>query len=240
MPMTVGQYALDRGYSRKAIYKAIDRLGINETHTYKGINNGKETILISDDGIRLLDENLQPSQKSNDALKKTLELAIRDREAQLIQEKADKVEELTTKFTTLTEQLHKEKEHEIIVTRSEMLERVDKIGVNLMQTVDQIREDKDALISELRGQIAKLEADNERLTTQCQLLTKSLNYAKKHPIKFAMSQELPAGESCAPPSVFRSPSLPLRLLPISGARHCVRLPPEICEPTLKNHCYFSR
>ena len=38
MPMTVGQYALDRGYSRTAIYKAIDRLGINETHTYKGIN----------------------------------------------------------------------------------------------------------------------------------------------------------------------------------------------------------
>ncbi len=195
MPMTVGQYALDRGYSRTAIYKAIDRLEINESHTYKGINNGKETIFISDDGIRLLDENLQPSQKSNDALKKTLELAIRDREAQLIQEKADKVEELTTKFTTLTEQLHKEKEHEIIVTRSEMLERVDKIGVNLMQTVDQIREDKDALISELRGQIAKLEADNQRLTTECQLLTKSLNYAKKHPIKFAMSQELPAGES---------------------------------------------
>lgn len=195
MPMTVGQYALDRGYSRTAIYKAIDRLGINEKHTYKGINNGKETIFISDDGIRLLDENLQPSQKSNDALKKTLELAIRDREAQLIQEKADKVEELTTKFTTLTEQLHKEKEHEIVVTRQEMLERVDKIGVNLMQTVDQIREDKDALISELRGQIAKLEADNQRLTTECQLLTKSLNYAKKHPIKFAMSQELPAGES---------------------------------------------
>ena len=195
MPMTVGQYALDRGYSRTAIYKAIDRLGINETHTYKGINNGKETIFISDDGIRLLDENLQPSQKSNDALKKTLELAIRDREAQLIQEKADKVEELTTKFTTLTEQLHKEKEHEIVVTRQEMLERVDKIGVNLMQTVDQIREDKDALISELRGQIAKLEADNQRLTTECQLLTKSLNYAKKHPIKFAMSQELPEGES---------------------------------------------
>lgn len=195
MPMTVGQYALDRGYSRTAIYKAIDRLGINETLTYKGINNGKETIFISDDGIQLLDENLQPSQKSNDALKKTLELAIRDREAQLIQEKADKVEELTTKFTTLTEQLHKEKEHEIVVTRSEMLERVDKIGVNLMQTVDQIREDKDALISELRGQIAKLEADNQRLTTECQLLTKSLNYAKKHPIKFAMSQELPAGES---------------------------------------------
>lgn len=195
MPMTVGQYALDRGYSRTAIYKAIDRLEINETHTYKGINNGKETIFISDDGIRLLDENLQPSQKSNDALKKTLELAIRDREAQLIQEKADKVEELTTKFTTLTEQLHKEKEHEIVVTRQEMLEKVDKIGVNLMQTVDQIREDKDALISELRGQIAKLEADNQRLTTECQLLTKSLNYAKKHPIKFAMSQELPAGES---------------------------------------------
>lgn len=195
MPMTVGQYALDRGYSRTAIYKAIDRLEINESHTYKGINNGKETIFISDDGIRLLDENLQPSQKSNDALKKTLELAIRDREAQLIQEKADKVEELTTKFTTLTEQLHKEKEHEIVVTRQEMLERVDKIGVNLMQTVDQIREDKDALISELRGQIAKLEADNQRLTTECQLLTKSLNYAKKHPIKFAMSQELPAGES---------------------------------------------
>lgn len=191
MPMTVGQYALDRGYSRTAIYKAIDRLGINETLTYKGINNGKETIFISDDGIQLLDENLQPSQKSNDALKKTLELAIRDREAQLIQEKADKVEELTTKFTTLTEQLHKEKEHEIIVTRSEMLERVDKIGVNLMQTVDQIREDKDALISELRGQIAKLEADNQRLTTECQLLTKSLNYAKKHPIRFSINKDSP-------------------------------------------------
>ena len=95
----------------------------------------------------------------------------------------------------MTEQLHKEKEHEIVVTRQEMLERVDKIGVNLMQTVDQIREDKDALISELRGQIAKLEAENQRLTTECQRLTKSLNYAKKHPIKFAMSQELPAGES---------------------------------------------
>ena len=195
MPMTVRKYALDRGYSRTAIYKAIDRLGINESPTYKGINNGKETIFISDDGIRLLDENLQPSQKSNDALKKTLELAIRDREAQLIQEKADKVEELTTKLTAMTAQLHKEKEYEIVVTRREMLERVDKIGVNLMQTVDQIREDKDALISELRGQIARLEADNQRLTTECQLLTKSLNYAKKHPIKFAMSQELPAGES---------------------------------------------
>lgn len=191
MPMTVGQYALDRGYSRTAIYKAIDRLGINEKHTYKGINNGKETIFISDDGIRLLDENLQPSQKSNDAMKKTLELAIRDRETQLIQEKADKVEELTTKLTTMTEKLLKEKEHEILVTRQEMLDRVDNSIDNLMRTVDQIREDKDTVIQGLLERIATLEADKLRLQTDCQRLTKSLNYAKEHPIRFAINKDLP-------------------------------------------------
>ena len=189
MPMTVGQYALDRGYSRTAIYKAIDRLGLNDSNTYKGINNGKETIFISDDGIRLLDESLQPSQKSNDAMKKTLELAIRDREAQLIQEKADKVEELTTKLTTVTEQLHQEKEHEILVTRQEMLEQVHNIGANLLKSVDQIRDEKDATIKELLEKVIALEAENQRLKTDCQRLTKSLDYAKRHPLRFSISKD---------------------------------------------------
>ena len=192
MPMTVGQYALDRGYSRTAIYKAIDRLGLNDSNTYKGINNGKETIFISDDGIRLLDESLQPSQKSNDAMKKTLELAIRDREAQLIQEKADKVEELTTKLTNVTEKLHAEKEHEILVTRQELLDQVHNLSANLLQTVDEMKTDKDAIIKDLLGKIATLETENQRLKTDCQRLTKSLDYAKRHPFRFSIGKDSPA------------------------------------------------
>lgn len=192
MPMTVGQYALDRGYSRTAIYKAIDRLGLNDSNTYKGINNGKETIFISDDGIRLLDESLQPSQKSNDAMKKTLELAIRDREAQLIQEKADKVEELTTKLTNVTEKLHAEKEHEILVTRQELLDQVHNLSANLLQTMDEMKTDKDAIIKDLLGKIATLETENQRLKTDCQRLTKSLDYAKRHPFRFSIGKDSPA------------------------------------------------
>lgn len=211
MPLTIGQYALDRGYSRTAIYKAIDRLPELQSMTYKGINKGKETIFISDEGIELLDSTLQPSQKANDALKKNLELAIRDRESELIREKAEKIEELTNKFTTLSEALHQEKEQEMTVTRKEMITRVEAVGSEVSEALSIIKNSYEVNLQELKDKISKLEAENEalkaenkrlsevynRLKTSCKQLTNSIKFAHNHPVRFLISgkdQQLPEEE----------------------------------------------
>lgn len=211
MPLTVGQYAIDRGYSRTAIYKAIDRSPEIQNLTYKGISKGKETLFISDEGIELLDSNLQPSQKSNDALKKNLELAIRDRENQLITEKNEIVNELTTKLTTLSDQLHREKEEEMTITRNEMISRVENVGSDVREALDLIRDNYvvnlcklEEKIQVLENKIQALETENtelrevnNRLKTNCQQLTSSLQFAQAHPVKFMIAgkdQQLPGAD----------------------------------------------
>lgn len=211
MPMTIGQYALDRGYSRPAIYKAIDRSPELQTMTYKGISNGKETTFISDDGIEFLDATMQPSAKANDALKKNLELAIRDREAQLLQEKNKIVSELTNKLTDLSEKLHQEKEEEMTITRNEMITRIENVGSGVNEMLDQIRSSYEIRIRELTSKISELEDENKhyriensrltevvtRLSTDCKQLTTRLRFALDHPVKFMIQgkdQELPGAE----------------------------------------------
>lgn len=211
MPMTIGQYALDRGYSRAAIYKAIDRSPELQDMTYKGISKGKETTLLTDDGIEFLDSTMQPSAKSNDALKKNLELAIRDREAQLLQEKNEVVTELTTRLTDLSERLHREKEEEMTNTRSEMISRIETVGSEVQEMLDQIRSSYEVRIRELTEKISELEAENKhykvenarlsetvtRLTTNCKQLTARIRFAQNHPVKFMIQgkdEELPEEE----------------------------------------------
>ena len=46
MPMTVREYAETRGYSRVAIYKAIDRSPELENCIYQGVSNGKSAKFI--------------------------------------------------------------------------------------------------------------------------------------------------------------------------------------------------
>ena len=212
MPMTIGQYALDRGYSRAAIYKAIDRSQELQEMTYKGISKGKETTFLTDDGIEFLDSTMQPSAKANDALKKNLELAIRDREAQLLQEKNEVVTELTTRLTDLSERLHREKEEEMTNTRSEMISRIETVGSGVQEMLDQIRNSYEVRIQELTSKISELEAENKhykvenarlsetvtRLITSCKQLTAKIRFAQNHPVKFMIQgkdEELPEAES---------------------------------------------
>lgn len=212
MPMTIGQYALDRGYSRTAIYKAIDRTPELQSMTYKGISKGKETTFLSDEGIEILDATMQPSAKSNESLKKNLELAIRDREAQLLQERNEIVSELTNKLTDISERLHQEKEEEMMITRTEMIKRIENVGSGVQEILDQIRSSYEIRIRELNDKLSKLETENNhykvenarlsedvnRLKTSCKQLTARIRFAQNHPVKFMIQgkdEELPGAEA---------------------------------------------
>ncbi len=161
MPMTIAEYAADRGYSRQAIYNAIDRNEDLQRETYHGVSNGKSAKFLTDEGVGILDSTLQPSLKSNLTQKKNLELAITTRENQLIQEKADKIEELSNKLTMETERLHREKEEEMTVTRTEMLDRVENVGTDVRAFIAQIRGQYERDLHEAKEKIAKLEQENK-------------------------------------------------------------------------------
>ena len=161
MPMTVAEYATDRGYSRQAIYNAIDRNEALQRETYQGVSNGKSAKFLTDEGVGILDSTLQPSLKSNITQKKNLELAITTRENQLIQEKADKIEELSNKLTMETDRLHREKEEEMTVTRTEMLDRVENVGSDVRAFIAQIRGTYEKDLQEAKAKIDKLEQENK-------------------------------------------------------------------------------
>lgn len=154
MPMTVREYAVTRGYSRQAIYKAIERSPDLANCLYQGISNGKSAKFISDAGIEFLDRTLKPSSQSNLALKNNLELAVANREKLLADEHLKKVESL-----------HEEKEVEMTTTRNMMIARVDA-GI---EEIKKIQAEK----------IERLEKENAELRER----VKELEIQLQHPLK---------------------------------------------------------
>lgn len=189
MPMTIAEYATDRGYSRPAIYKAIDRIPEMQGQTYQGVSNGKSAAFLTDEGVGILDANLQPSSKSNVALKKNLELALRSRETELMQEKAEKIEELTTKLADKTDELHREKEAEMTETRTMMMDRIDAIGSDVKETIATIKADYEEFrkkdqekfheqYDKLKSKYERVKSENEALRTEIEEKDKEIDRLK--------------------------------------------------------------
>ena len=154
MPMTVREYAETRGYSRVAIYKAIDRSPELENCIYQGVSNGKSAKFISDEGINFLDQTLKPSSQSNIALKNHLELVVANREKALADEHLEKVESLLRETAA-------EKDE----TRKMMIARVDA-GI---KEIKKIQAEK----------IERLEKENAELRER----VKELEIQLQHPLK---------------------------------------------------------
>ena len=154
MPMTVREYAETRGYSRVAIYKAIDRSPELANCLYQGISNGKSAKFISDEGINFLDQTLKPSSQSNIALKNHLELVVANREKALADEHLEKVESLLRETAA-------EKDE----TRKMMIARVDA-GI---KEIKKIQAEK----------IERLEKENAELRER----VKELEIQLQHPLK---------------------------------------------------------
>lgn len=158
MPMTVREYAVTRGYSRTAIYKAIERSPDLANCLYQGISNGKSAKFISDAGIEFLDRTLKPSSQSNLALKNNLELAVANRETALEKEHSAKVESLLRETAA-------EKDE----TRKMMIARVDA-GIEAgIEEIKKIQAEK----------IERLEKENAELRER----VKELEIQLQHPLK---------------------------------------------------------
>lgn len=157
MPMTVREYAETRGYSRVAIYKAIDRSPELENCIYQGVSNGKSAKFINDEGINFLDQTLKPSSQSNIALKNHLELVVANREKALADEHLEKVESLLRETAA-------EKDE----TRKMMLARVDA-GIDAgIKEIKKIQAEK----------IERLEKENAELRER----VKELEIQLQHPL----------------------------------------------------------
>lgn len=194
MSVTVAEFATQRGMSRQGVYKAIERHNIP---TFKGVSNGKSTQFMTDEDAQRLNEILGPTETSNMILKQNLELQIQQDREQLIQEKAEKVE-----------QLLREKEAEMTVTREEMLNRVESGVSEMHKMMDELRAEyrhkedhniqlykekmteKNAEIDKLNAIINDLQYENTRLKDRCNqlsdrntLLQNQLVEAQQHPYR---------------------------------------------------------
>ena len=194
MSVFVSEFAAQRGMTVQGVYKAIKRHNIP---TQQGVSNGKSAQFMTDEDAQRLNELLGPTESSNLILKNQLELQIQTEREQLIKEKADKIEELL-----------REKEKEMTVTRELMMNKFGDystdttIALNNMRSdmtasIDAVKEAykvnidaKDARISELENDKRNLEDQIERLKEKLQIaldkntvLQNELVFAQQHPYK---------------------------------------------------------
>ena len=194
MSVTVAEFAQQRGMSKQGVYNAIKR---HHIPTYKGVSNGKSAQFMTDEDAEHLNELLGPTPESNIALAQTLQLEVANRENALLNEKQE-----------LTERLYKEKEAEMMVTRQEMLSKIDAGVSEMHQMVDELRAEyrhkedhnvklykekmaeKQAKIDKLQAIIDDLTYENtrlkDRLTATLErntLLQNQLVEAQQHPWK---------------------------------------------------------
>lgn len=148
MPYTIADFAERRGMTRQGVYNAIERFQIP---TYQGKANGKAAQYMTDEDADRLDELLGPTEKSNKILAQNLQLEVANRETALL----------------------REKEKEILETRSQMLEKVHSEVGNINQSIERVsdeyasyRSDLDAAhketVAELQKQIKEKEGRLER------------------------------------------------------------------------------
>ena len=175
MPVTIAEFAAQRGMSRQGVYNAIKRNGIE---TYQGVSNGKAAAYLSDESADKLNEILGPNERTNMILKQQLELTIQSEREQLLRETTEKVE-----------QLLREKEVEITKTRTEMLEKIDDDTEALAKRFDKLDKalrERDQIIDVLRAEnIAK---DKEILTLKARIkdLEEWYQYACRHKFRFLL------------------------------------------------------
>ena len=105
-----------------------------------------------------------------------------------------------------------EKEEEMMITRTEMINRIEDVGSGVQEMLDQIRSSYEIRIRELNDKLSRLEAENNhykvenarlsedvnRLKTSCKQLTARIRFAQNHPVKFMIQgkdEELPGAEA---------------------------------------------
>lgn len=194
MSVFVSEFAAQRGMTVQGVYKAIKRHNIP---TQQGVSNGKSAQFMTDEDAQRLNELLGPTESSNLILKNQLELQIQTEREQLIKEKADKIEELL-----------REKEKEMTVTRELMMNKfgdystdttvaLNQLSSNINSSLDEVKEAYKLNLQAKEEKIAELEKDNEDLKAQVKRLKdklqttldkntqlqNDLKFAQEHPYK---------------------------------------------------------
>ena len=154
MPVTVAEFAAQRGMSRQGVYNAIKRY---EIPTYQGVSNGKSTQFMSDEDADRLNELLGPTEASNMILKQNLELQIRTEREDLLRETSSKVEAAL-----------REKTEEMTTTRQQMLDHIDS-GVSEMR--EMVEAERNGTIKLYENQVKELKKEKEALTDKLEALT---------------------------------------------------------------------
>lgn len=195
MPVTVAEFATQRGMSRQGVYNAIKRY---EIQTYQGVSNGKSTQFMSDEDAARLNELLGPTESSNLILKQNLELQIRTEREELLKEASSKVE------ATL-----REKADEVEKTRTMMLDRIDNGVSEMKQMLESERNgtikmlekdnaDQKKEIEKLKTENKNLSDENERLRLELKTALEKLKYTQAHPIISALDRKKEAKKNGKP------------------------------------------
>ena len=174
MPITVQDYAIQRGCSRQAVYSMINK---HQLKTEQGISHGKSTQMLPDETVERLNQLIRPTSREVATLSDSVQMELMERETKL------KDETILAKNETI---------QEIKETRSQMLARIEKIADDFERQLSVERtkfsSERETLLREKSEKdlaISALRLENEQLRQQIGALSKELERIKAHPIKSA-------------------------------------------------------
>lgn len=161
MPLTVAQFAEQKGISKQAVYSAIARRPDISEHTFQGVSNGKSAQFLDDTAITLLENTMRFPQKNSDMITNELRANVLREKAELTQGIVNQVSDnVREHILSVADELERRIESSI------ESERVTDLKESHKREIEQINADRMRLQKELEVSnigITTLREENHRL-----------------------------------------------------------------------------